>query len=210
MPAASGRPAGAVLAGGASSRFGAEKAMALIGHRPLLAWSLAALDAACAPVGVVAKAGTGAWALAQEHGRPCLQDDPAYPPGPLTGVAVALTWASENGADLLVTAPTDTPLFGALEIEALLQAIGPHPAAFAATASGAQGLCAVWRVDRRARLLDRLAAGQHPSVHGWLAEIEAAHVLFQDAPFRNINTRADLEALEASLRRRARPTTDLS
>ena len=63
--------AGLVIAGGRSRRFGRDKALALVGGRPLLAWSLAALREACAEVAINAEADSAAANLAATLAAPC-------------------------------------------------------------------------------------------------------------------------------------------
>lgn len=194
------RPAGLVIAGGASSRFGGDKAVALLRGRPLLGWSLEALDAVCGEVAVSAREGGGAWTLAAALGRRTLADDPARPSGPLSGLAAGLVWAREVGCSILVSRPVDTPLVGVEVFDRLLSEGGTSPAAYARSSGGAHPLCAAWNVALAGPLMAQLDAGNHPSVHGWLREIGAAAVDFgDDALFRNVNTRADLAFLEGSL-----------
>ena len=191
------RIAGLVLAGGQSRRFGSEKAVARLEGRPLLAWSLAALAPVCDAVAVCARLSSGADALALALGRQVLTDDPSHPAGPLAGVAAGLAWAAEAGFELLVTLPCDTPLIGIGEIEALIGALGDAPAAYAVTADGPHGLCAVWRTNLDAALSARLSAGDHPPVRFLLDELGAVAAHFDDArPFRNINTPADLAIIQ--------------
>ncbi|MEP6968067.1 MAG: molybdenum cofactor guanylyltransferase [Pseudomonadota bacterium] len=193
------RVAGVVLAGGKSRRFGREKAGAILAGRPLLAWSLAALDACCRAVVVSAAPGSQAEAIGRENGRLVVHDDPGYPSGPLAGVAAGLAWAPA-GHDLMVSLPCDTPLIGAAEIDALIAAIGDAPAAYAVTAGGPQGLCAIWRTGLARRLADVLADGKHPSVHGFLEGVGAIAVGFEDlGAFRNVNTQEDLAALDRAV-----------
>ena len=187
------RIAGLVLAGGLSRRFGREKAAALWRDRPLLAWSLAALDGGCERVAVSAKPGSGAEDLARTAGRPVIHDDPTHASGPLAGLAAGLAWAASEGFDALATLPCDTPLVGRAEVLALIEGMGEAEGAHAVTQDGPQGLCAIWRCDLARALAARLAAGDHPPVHRLLAEIGSRPVHFADpALFRNINAEADL------------------
>lgn len=187
------RVAGLVLAGGLSRRFGREKATAVWRGRPLLAWSLAALDDCCALVAVSAAPGSGAEILAREADRLVINDDRAHPRGPLAGLAAGLAWATSAGFDVLATMPCDTPLVAPADVRTLIEALGEADGAHAVTEDGPQGLCAIWRSWLAPALAARLAAGDHPPVHGLLAEIGSRPVRFADAArFRNINTEADL------------------
>ncbi len=188
--------AGLVLAGGQSRRFGADKADAMLGGRPLAAWSLAALQAACDVVALSAARDASAIAPA----RPIVTDLPTDPPGPLAGVAAGLRWAAAGGFDRLVTLPCDTPLVKHEQIAILIAALDGHEAAYATTPEGPQPLCCVWRTRLAARLASSLAGGDHPSVRDFLAWVEARAVLFSDArSFANVNTLADLARLERDL-----------
>jgi molybdopterin-guanine dinucleotide biosynthesis protein A len=170
--------AGLVLAGGRSSRFGSDKALAVLGGRTLLDWSLATLRPHCA---AVALSGPGG-----------LADAPGDPDGPLSGVKAGLVWAREIGADRLVTLPCDTPWVPADLIPRLLAV--EAPVVSARTADGPQPLCAVWLVEVLEALTAALAVG-HPSVQRWQAGIGGQTVLFEDAAaFRNVNRPTDLSA----------------
>ena len=196
--------AGMMLAGGRSSRFGAEKAVQILAGRPLLAWALAALDGVCDAVAVSAALDSEAGRLAIALGRVVLPDDPAHAKGPLTGLTAGLAWAAAGGFDLLATLPCDTPLVGAREIAILVAALGDAPATYALTADGPQTLCAVWRPGLYAPLAARLAAGDHPATRDLLAEIGARAVPFDDrVTFANVNRTEDLARVEAALAARS-------
>jgi molybdopterin-guanine dinucleotide biosynthesis protein A len=192
------RLAGLALAGGRSSRFGSEKAVALFRGRPLLAWSLEALEAVCGVVAAAAAATSGAAALARAKGLTVLADDPRHPAGPLSGIAAGLAWAAGEDYPLLAVLPCDCPCAGAEEIGALLAALGDAEAAFAATADGPQALVSVWRTTLADALAGELADGRHPPVRAALANFGARQVDFPDpARFWNVNSAGDLARLEA-------------
>jgi molybdopterin-guanine dinucleotide biosynthesis protein A len=192
------RPAGLVLAGGRSSRFGAEKAVQSLAGRTLMEWSLAALSAVCGEVAVSAATGSAA-VLAQSLGRTVLVDDPAHADGPLAGVAAGLAWAAAQGAAQLVTLPCDTPAVTGAILAQLLEAAGGG-GGFAATADGPQNLCAVWPVTALAGLRAAMHDGGHPSVRDALSAAGCRAVPFDDpAAFANINTPDDLAALGKSV-----------
>ena len=186
--------AGLALAGGRSTRFGGEKANALLGGRRLLAIALDHLGRHCEAVAVSAGPGSEAEALARARDVPVLHDPAGAPRGPLAGVCAGLYWAQTHGSALLAVLPCDLPrvppdLFGRL-----LDELGPGDgAAVARTADGPQSLCFVARAALHAPLAALLRAGEHPAVHAWLEGVGARQVFFAEAAgFANINTPEDL------------------
>lgn len=186
-----------VLAGGRSTRFGGEKAIALLHGRPLLLWAARRLEASCDPVSVNARPDTGAAVLAASHGLPVLHDAPGDPDGPLAGVKAGLSWARGLGAEALAVSPCDAPLLPDDLFDRLIEAAGSG-AALAVTDDGRQPLCAVWPVSALQMLTQALAGGAHPPTWRALEELGAKAVRFEPADaFANINTREDLAAAEA-------------
>ena len=187
------RPAGLVLAGGRSSRFGSEKALAVWEGKPLLAHVLVRLAPDCAAVAVSAREGSGAAALARELGLTVLHDAAGDADGPLAGIRAGLGWAATVGARALVVAPCDTPFLPADYVARLVAALDPAPAAFVETPAGAEPLCSAWTTGLSGELAQALADGAHPSTIAWLRDHGAVPALFADAaPFRNINRVTDL------------------
>lgn len=186
---------GLVIAGGRSVRFGAEKACALLGGKPLLMWAVERLQSACSVVAVNARPGTDAEKLAQASGLIVLHDAPGDAAGPLAGVRAGLKWALESGARALAVSPCDAPLLPDDLYPRLLAAAG-EGAALAETADGPQPLCALWPVSALDALESALAGGAHPAIWRTLDGIGARRVRFEDAAaFANVNTRAELELL---------------
>lgn len=189
--------AGLVLAGGRSSRFGSEKAMAMLEGRPLLDHAITYLRESCEALAVNAPPNSLAADHAARLGLTVLQDRPSDPKGPLAGLKAGLHWAKGLQADFLLLTPCDTPNVPA-----------PFAAALAArmrtaairTASGLQPLHSIWAVEPA---LDALAASfearRHPAVHDLLALLEADYVFCEpDAAFSNVNRADDLALLTAS------------
>ena len=199
---------GLVLAGGRSSRFGSDKAAAVLAGRTLLTHALERLRASCETAAVSAGSGSPADAIAQALGAPVLHDPSGFPAGPLSGVCAGLAWAEAGGATLLATTPCDLPLAPDDLVARLRAAMGPDDAAAVARSpDGLQPLCMVIRTALHAELARRLEAGEHPAVQAWLREAGVREVAFGDADgFLNINSREDLARAEAMLRR-PRPST---
>lgn len=102
-----GRVLGAVLVGGASSRFGSNKALADWRGEPLAAHAAAALTPFCAAVVQV--------------GAADVADRPRAGLGPLGGIAGALAHAAAHGFDTVLTVACDMPNVPAALIEALVR-----------------------------------------------------------------------------------------
>jgi molybdopterin-guanine dinucleotide biosynthesis protein A len=188
-----------VLAGGRSTRFGGEKAVALLEGRPLLLWAVERLGACCGEVAVNARPGTETEALTVAEGLPVLHDAPGDPDGPLAGVRAGLAWAASRGAQSLAVSPCDAPLLPDDLFVRLIQAAG-EGAAMAETADGRQPLCAIWPVGAQPALAQALAGGAHPPTWRMLEGLGAARVLFEPPEaFANVNTREDLAVAAARL-----------
>ncbi|MEI9891398.1 MAG: NTP transferase domain-containing protein [Caulobacteraceae bacterium] len=188
--------AGLVLSGGRSSRFGGEKAAALLDGKPLLMWAVERLQPACAEVAVSARPGSDAETLAK--GLQVLHDRGAILTAPWPGCVRAFAGRGDIGALALAVSPCDAPLLPGDLFTRLIAAAG-QGAAVAETADGVQPLCALWPVIALPALETAIAGGAHPPVWRLLQDIGAAHVRFADAPaFANLNTREDLQRIAAA------------
>ncbi len=180
---------GVVLAGGRSTRFGSEKAVALVDGEPMIAHVAAVLARGCEEVAVSAPNDSGAAAWARSRGFRVLPDPPGAPDGPLADVLAGVTWTREQGAALLATVPCDTPRLPADFVDRLGAELGDAAAAFAVTSEGAQPLCALWRATLIDPLAITLTGGAHPAIRVWLRSLGAAEVRFEDpGAFANLNT----------------------
>lgn len=187
---------GLLLAGGQSSRFGSDKALARLKSQLLI--DLAARPLACVAVyAISAKLGSGAADHGYKKGLPVLLDDATVAAGPLAGVLAGLDWADELGLARLATVPCDAPFLPGELFASLLLGIGEAKAAYATTSQGPHPLCALWDVCLRHPLRDLLAQGRHPSVRSFLAQIGAVPISFADErAFANANTKEMLASLE--------------
>lgn len=195
---------GAVLAGGGSSRFGGEKALAPVGGVPLVARAARAVRAATGAAVVI----TGSAEIAAAADLPARADRVAGA-GPLGGLVTALEWAADSGAEGVLATAGDMPFLTTRALVRLLGAASP-PATVPASADGLrlQPLCAWYSV----RVLDearrRLEAG-HLRLHDLLTAVGAHPVpeslvsgdVVPDLLFMSVNTREDLEFAESVLRR---------
>src|SRR5579875_2886974 len=135
---------GLVLAGGRSSRFGREKAMAELGGRPLIGWAVAVLEREVGALAVSARDGSGAADYANSRGWTVLADAADGPEGPLAGIAGGLRWAGGLRAEALFTVPCDAPFLPADLLTRLAASRTANGPAVARTAEGLEPLCALW------------------------------------------------------------------
>jgi molybdopterin-guanine dinucleotide biosynthesis protein A len=132
------RPPAIVLAGGASSRFGADKLAAEVGGRTVLAHAVDAARAVASPVVLVLAPGAGvpAWVgTSAGDGRILIARDPEPFGGPLVGLGAglaALASAAPDASTVLVVAG-DMPTLAPDVLDLLLATLDGEPGAGAAT-----------------------------------------------------------------------------
>lgn len=181
------------MAGGESRRFGADKAMADILGRPMIAHVARVLHADA--LAVVGHAGAAKYLNAA-----FLCDPPHAVRGPLAGVLAALKWAKSLNAEWLVTAPCDVPLLPkdfADQLISLAEAKDSE-VAYAATSDGPHALCAAWRPSLNQRLERAFAQGIHPPVRD--VSPNRVQLIFEDAEaFLNVNSSEGLARAVARL-----------
>lgn len=172
---------GAALAGGASARFGSDKALALYHGTPLLNHATARLEGLADDVVVVG---------GDRPGYPTIPDQPAPGLGPLGGLCGALIHAYTHGFDAVLTVPCDTPDLPREALEALLAAGAPAYL----TALPVAGL---WLARDVRALVAHLSSGGERSVRGWTRACGATPV-DTAADFANVNRPEDLTKAEAT------------
>jgi molybdenum cofactor guanylyltransferase len=186
------QPLGVLLAGGRSTRLGGAKATVELAGRPLLTWPLEALRAALADVVVVAKAATPLPELDVE-----VWIEPEEPLHPRAGLVHALHRA---GGRAILACAGDLPLLSPPLLRRVAGAdAGGAPAVVPRAGGRLQPLLA--RYEPAA--LDLLRAA--PPAEALTATVAALHPrvleLEDDAPFTNVNTPEDLEAVAQRIAR---------
>ena len=168
---------GAVLAGGHSTRFGSDKALAELHGRTLLARAVDTLSGWCEQVVVVGRATAPAQTL---------PDWPHPDMGPLGGLAAALHLAVDEGYEAVLSCGVDS-----LDLpDDLLALLRPAPACLAA-----QPVVGLWPAATLPALEAILTGPDKHSMYRFAEAIGARRVELAVAP-ANINTRDDLAALE--------------
>lgn len=188
------RTAGAVLAGGRSTRMGTDKAEIVLGGQTLLARAWHLLAGLVAPVWVCCAPGMA------RTGYPCLTDA-REGEGPARGVVAALEAARAHGARRVLILACDLPCLTRELLVGLLNAPAPAGALASVYASAATGraemLVGVYAVEALPWLLNGLAAGER-SLFRLIPGERLARIPYPpaEAPlFLNCNTRADLARL---------------
>lgn len=166
------RTLGAVLAGGRSSRFGSDKACAMLAGRTLLDHASAALAPHCDALVIVGRDGG-------------IADWPRPGMGPLGAFAGALGYAAAGGFDQLLTVSVDCVRLPP-DLRALLE---PAPAFL-----DSQPVIGLWPVSALETLRAMLESESDLAVRAFARRIGARAVTCDFVP-PNINSPADLDRL---------------
>jgi len=168
---------GAVLAGGMSSRFGSDKALAEFRGHTLLVHAVDMLSGWCEHVIVVGR---------ETAPAPTLPDWPRAGMGPLGGIAAALHHARDEGYEYLLTCGVDSLALP----EELPDLLMPAPAFVES-----QPVIGLWPAGVATTVEDILHSDGPHSLKRFTQAIGARAVKTKAEP-ANINTQADLAALE--------------
>jgi molybdopterin-guanine dinucleotide biosynthesis protein A len=170
---------GCVLAGGLSTRFGSDKALAELGGHTLLARAVDTLSGWCEYVVVVGR---------ETAPAPTLPDWPRPGMGPLAGIAAALHLARDENYEAVLTCGVDSASLP----ENLLELLAPAPAYVVG-----QPVIGLWPAGAVKAIEKILTSdGRHSMLQ--FAEALGARAVKSAANPANINTPADLAALERS------------
>ncbi len=166
---------GCVLAGGQSSRFGSDKALAQFDGTTLIARAVEVLSGWCEHVVVVGR---------ETAPAPTLPDWPHPGMGPLAGIAAALHLARDECYDAVLTCGVDSVLLP----DNLPELLAPAPACLAD-----QPVIGLWPVSA-ITVLEAILEGT--GRHSMRAFAEGIGARFVSASgIANINTPADLQKL---------------
>lgn len=163
---------GAVLAGGASRRFGSDKAMTEWHGKPLVEHVISRLRPQVHTLIVVGR---------DYAGEVSIPDRPAPGLGPLSGLCAALFAAVRDGYDAVLTSGCDLP---ELPLD-LREMLGVGPAVVAG-----QPLLGLWPATLAGVLDLHLARSEDRSMRGWVALTGARQMDL--GPIRNVNRPGDL------------------
>lgn len=193
---------GAVLAGGESARYGADKSAARVGGVPMVERVLRAAGAVAAEVVVVSSRPVA--------GAETVRRIPDRVPGlgPLGGLHAALHEARARGRERVLLLGCDLPLVTAPLLERLVAAAGEAPAAAPAWSDGGvHALCSLWSVGLLEEVDERVGADEGRSLQALFRAVGGRAVPPKElsgageGALLNVNTPEDRERAEA----RARP-----
>ena len=168
---------GAVLAGGQSTRFGSDKALAVLHGETLLMRAVDMLSGWCEKVVVVGR---------EEAPAPTLPDRPRAGLGPLGGIAAALYDARDEGYDFVLTCGVDSDGLP----EGLPGLLSPAPAYLAD-----QPVVGLWPVSA-IKAIEAILHGDGRHSMRAFAEAIGAREIRAAQPSININTPEDLAQAE--------------
>lgn len=190
---------GVVLAGGRSSRMGADKTTVRLAGTMLVDIAVARLAPQVAQIAVSANVPLPAVAA---RGVAVLGDTLPDYQGPLAGVLEAMEWARAQGADYVATVPVDSPFFPNDYVAQLAKRARAQKTPVARSAGRLHPTCALWPTSAAESLRAFLAIGQSRRVVDFLARLDMVEVDFPDDggdPFFNINTPDDLSIAEGRI-----------
>jgi molybdopterin-guanine dinucleotide biosynthesis protein A len=168
---------GVVLAGGPSTRFGSDKALAELGGHTLLAHAVDRLSGWCEYVVVAGRAMAPA---------PTIPDSPGPGMGPLAGIAAGLRLAQDEGYEAALAIGV-----GSLGLpENLPELLGPAPAYL-----DEQPVVGLWPASA-ATALERFLASEGDRSVSAFAHTIGARAVKATAPLLEIVAPADLAAAE--------------
>ena len=170
---------GVVLAGGMSTRFGSDKALAELEGRTLLSRAVDALSGWCELV-VIAGRETGP--------APCIPDWPRPGMGPLAGIAAGLRHAQDLDYSSILTCGVDSPGLPA----DLLDLLSPAPAYVAQ-----QPVIGHWPASAAGSASTILEGHGRHSMFAFAEAVKGRAVALALPP-PNINTQADLQTCKGA------------
>ncbi|PTM95183.1 molybdenum cofactor guanylyltransferase MobA [Mycoplana dimorpha] len=199
---------GVILAGGLSSRMGANKALVRLGGVPLLE---RAADRLRPQVSALSISANDPLPALSGFAGPVFPDLQGVRSGPLGGILAALADGRlrHPTASHVATVPTDSPFFPTDLVDRLAAAIDRADRIVVACSSGGlHPVFGLWPLALADDLAEWLRSGQSLRLRAWLDRHGAAQVRFADLetrrgpldPFFNINTPDDLATAETWLR----------
>jgi molybdopterin-guanine dinucleotide biosynthesis protein A len=201
-PHSDGAVLGVIFVGGASQRYGQDKALARLDGVPLLQ---RVADRFAPQVTTLVISG----APRAEISVPAIPDV-LQSGGPLAALNSLLRLAAQHDWPLVATVSCDTPFIPANIVTRLRAALKDHDCAVASRGGVPHPTCALWSMRAYAKVEAAFEAGVR-SLHGAVSRLDAVEVDFsaiddgpEGDPFYNINSLEDMAVAQAWMTKRHR------
>ena len=191
-----------ILAGGKSRRFGADKAVAKLGDKSLIDYTINKLEPKFAEILVI----TNNPIQVSKNNIFFIKDTLAGQLGPLVGILSAMEWVKNNDKNYewIISFPCDTPFFEEEIIDKVInsQKSSDKKLLFLKSGNKRHNIFGLWSIELMEQLRNDINQGAR-KVEDWANKIGAEIVEINsesDKSFLNINTKLDLEDAQKKLK----------
>ena len=191
-----------ILAGGKSRRFGANKAVAKLGDKSLIDYTINKLEPKFAEILVI----TNNPIQVSKNNIFFIKDTMAGQLGPLVGILSAMEWVKNNDKNYewIISFPCDTPFFEEKIIDKVInsQKSSDKKLLFLKSGNKRHNIFGLWSIELMEQLRNDINQGAR-KVEDWANKIGTEIVEINsesDKSFLNINTKLDLEEAQKKLK----------
>ena len=191
-----------ILAGGKSRRFGADKAVAKLGDKSLIDYTINKLEPKFAEILVI----TNNPMQVSKNNIFFIKDTMSGQLGPLVGILSAMEWVKNNDKNYewIISFPCDTPFFEEKIIDKVInsQKSSDKKLLFLKSGNKRHNIFGLWSIELMEQLRNDINQGAR-KVEDWANKIGAEIVEINsesDKSFLNINTKLDLEDAQKKLK----------
>ena len=191
-----------ILAGGKSRRFGADKAVAKLGDKSLINYTINKLEPKFAEILVI----TNNPMQVSKNNIFFIKDTLAGQLGPLVGILSAMEWVKNNDKNYewIISFPCDTPFFEEEIIDKVInsQKSSDKKLLFLKSGNKRHNIFGLWSIELMEQLRNDIIQGAR-KVEDWANKIGTEIVEINsesDKSFLNINTKLDLEEAQKKLK----------
>jgi len=191
-----------ILAGGKSRRFGADKAVAKLGDKSLIDYTINKLEPKFAEILVI----TNNPIQVSKNNIFFIKDTLAGQLGPLVGILSAMEWVKNNDKNYewIISFPCDTPFFEEEIIDKVInsQKSSDKKLLFLKSGNKRHNIFGLWSIELMEQLRNDINQGAR-KVEDWANKIGTEIVEINsesDKSFLNINTKLDLEDAQKKLK----------
>jgi len=191
-----------ILAGGKSRRFGADKAVAKLGDKSLIDYTINKLEPKFAEILVI----TNNPMQVSKNNIFFIKDTMSGQLGPLVGILSAMEWVKNNDKNYewIISFPCDTPFFEEVIIDKVInsQKSSDKKLLFLKSGNKRHNIFGLWSIELMEQLRNDINQGAR-KVEDWANKIGTEIVEINsesDKSFLNINTKLDLEDAQKKLK----------